>query len=478
MKYPLRRTIRKASKGEGRSCRRESPIVLQEATIRIFFSGIGGSGVSAIAGFMAEKGHYIAGSDRLFDLLAEHPLRNCLKENGVLISPQNGQGLDGSFDFAVFSTSVEKDNPDFRKAEMLRIPLKTRPEYLAEIVSAYQTIAVAGTSGKSTTSGMLAFLMKRLGLMPNFIGGGRVKQFRTRRNSGNYFAGSSDTLIIEACESDGTIVNYKPVYSLILNLDLDHHSIAQTGRMFEQLSDNTSGLVLACADDENLAAFIFRNARYFSIRSDSDYQARDINYYPLRTEFRVNGQEFRLSLPGKYNLYNCLACVAFLLELGISSEAIAEVLPDFSGIERRFDVHRNDGRYLVVDDYAHNPHKIHSLMEAMKKVSEKVCYIFQPHGYGPTRLMKEGYIETFAKGLRKADHLILLPIYYAGGTVAKDISSADLAEGVAAAGRSVEVIADRSDIINKAGLWDTYVVLGARDDTLSDLAEQIAEKIR
>jgi UDP-N-acetylmuramate--alanine ligase len=178
--------------------------------MRIFFSGIGGSGVSAIAGFMAEKGHLIAGSDRLFDMYSGNPLRNCLEENGVRIFPQDGQGFDGSFDFAVFSTSVEKDNPDFKKAEMLGIPLKTRPEYLAEIVSAYRTIAVAGTSGKSTTSGMLAFLMHRLGLMPNFIGGGRVKQFRTRRNSGNYLAGGSDTMIIEACESDGSIVNYKP----------------------------------------------------------------------------------------------------------------------------------------------------------------------------------------------------------------------------------------------------------------------------
>lgn len=445
--------------------------------MKIFFSGIGGSGVSSIAGFMAEKGHYIAGSDRIFDLSAEHPLRKCLEENGVIILPQDGHGIDGSFDFAVFSTSVEKDNPDFRKAEMLGIPLKTRPEYLAEIVSAYRTIAVAGTSGKSTTSGMLAFLMQRLGLMPNFIGGGRVKQFRTLRNSGNYFAGTSDTLIIEACESDGTIVNYKPVYSLILNLDLDHHSIAQTGRMFEQLSDNTSGQVFVCADDENLAACTLGNARYFSIHRDSDYQARGITCYPLSTDFRVNGQEFKLSLPGEYNLYNCLACIAFLSELGISGEAIAKVLPDFSGIERRFDVHRNDGKYLVIDDYAHNPHKIHSLMEAMKKVSDKVCYIFQPHGYGPTRLMKEGYIETFVKGLRNADHLILLPIYYVGGTAAKDISSSDLAEGVAASGRSVEVIADRSDVLKKAGLWDTYVVLGARDDTLSELAEQIAREL-
>jgi len=445
--------------------------------MRIFFSGIGGSGVSSIAGFMAEKGHYIAGSDRLFDLSAAHRLRGCLENNGILIFPQDGQGLDRSLDFAVFSTSVERDNPDLIKAEMLGITLKTRPEYLAEIVSAYRTIAVAGTSGKSTTAGMLAFLMRRLGLMPNFIGGGRVKQFRTLRNSGNYFAGSSETLIIEACESDGSIVNYKPAYSLVLNLDLDHHSIAQTGRMFEQLAGNTSGLVFACADDKNLVSCALGNALYFSIHNDSAYRARDINYHPFGTDFSVNGQRFKLSLPGEYNLYNCLACIAFLSELGVSGDAVAEVLPDFSGIERRFDVYRNDGTCLVIDDYAHNPHKILSFMEAMKKVSDRVCYIFQPHGYGPTRLMKEGYIEAFAKGLRNADHLILLPIYYAGGTVAKDISSGDLLAGIRASGKSAEVIEERSVFFDKPEKWDVYVVLGARDDSLADFAREISEKI-
>lgn len=446
--------------------------------MKIFFSGIGGSGVSAIAGFMAEKGHFIVGSDRLFDFSFDHPVRKRLEENGVIIFPQNGRGLEGSFDFAVFSTSVEKGNPDLKKAEILGIPLKTRPEYLSEIVSRYRTIAVAGTSGKSTTSGMLAFLMQRLGMSPNFIGGGRVRQFRTSRNSGNYFADSSDTLIIEACESDGTIVNYKPSYSIILNLDLDHHSVEQTAGMFERLSDNTSEFVLACADDKNLASCNIRNARFFSIYLDSEYQAKDIAYHPFSSVFKVNGREFKLSLPGEYNLYNALACISFLSELGASLKAIAAVLPEFKGIERRFDIHRNDGRYLVIDDYAHNPHKIQSFIGAVKKISDKVCYIFQPHGYGPTRLMKEGYIETFAKGLRGPDHLVVLPIYYAGGTAAKDISSKDLAEGVAASGRSVEVIEGRADVLNKVGPWDTYVVLGARDDTLSGLAEQIAVKLK
>ncbi len=446
--------------------------------MKIFFSGIGGSGVSAIAGFMADKGHFVAGSDRLFDLYPDHPVRKRLEENGIVIFPQNGQGIDGSSDLAVFSTSVERNNPDYRKAEILGIPVKTRPEYLAELVSDYRTIAVAGTSGKSTTSGMLAFLMQRLGMAPNFIGGGRVKQFRTLRNSGNYLADSSDTLIIEACESDGTIVKYKPSYSIILNLDLDHHSIAQTAGMFEKLSDNTSQFVLVCADDKNLSKCAIKNARFFSIYEKSEYQAKDVVSYQFKTVFKVNGQQYELSLPGEYNLYNALGCIALLSELGMPAKDIATILPEFSGIERRFDIHRKDGRYLVIDDYAHNPHKIDSLMAAVKKISDKVCYIFQPHGYGPTKLMKDGYIEIFAEGLRSTDHLVLLPIYYAGGTTARDISSEDILRGVKAEGKSAEVMAERLQFFDRPGEWDTYVIFGARDDTLSDFAEQIAGILR
>ena len=117
-------------------------------------------------------------------------------------------------------------------------------------------------------------------------------------------------------------------------------------------------------------------------------------------------------------------------------------------------------------------------MKTMQGVSPAVCYIFQPHGYGPTRMMKEGYIRAFSEGLRRTDRLVLLPIYYAGGTAAKDISSRDIAEGIAASGASAVAVKDRSEIFRMPGEWNAYVVFGARDDTLSDLAEEIAKKIR
>ncbi len=425
---------------------------------------------------MADKGHSVSGSDRLFDRDPENRICRLLKSKGISIVPQDGSGLDKTFDVAVFSTAVEKNNPDLMIAEELGIPVRTRPGYLAGIVSHFRTIAVAGTSGKSSVSGMLAFLMNRLGMDPNFIGGGRVKQFKTQDNPGNSITGDSDLLVIEACESDGTIVQYRPAYSIISNLDLDHHSIEETASLFRRLKENTSELVITGADDKNLAACGIRSAVSFSVDDKSSYQAEDIDYRDFSTSFRVRGQMFALSLPGKHNLYNALACVALLSELGADPADIAAHLPVFSGIERRFDVHLNDGRHLVVDDYAHNPHKISCLMDTVRGIRESVCYVFQPHGYGPTRLMKEGYIEAFSTYLRPSDMLVLLPIYYAGGTAEKDITSGHITGPLAASGKTAMVV-DRTEVLNLTDKWDSFVIFGARDDSLSDLAEEIAQRL-
>lgn len=446
--------------------------------MKIFFSGIGGSGVSAIAGFMAGRGHIVSGSDRLFDGHPDLEIWSRLRNLGISLVPQDGTGIDGSLDLVIFSTAVENTNPDFRKALEIEIPIKTRPEYLAEIVGDFRTVAVAGTSGKSTTAGMLAFLMRRIGMETNFIGGGRVKQFRTRDNPGNYLTGDSDSLIIEACESDGSIVNYMPEHSLILNLDLDHHSVTETAVMFRRLSSNTRGMVITGADDENLSGRKLGNTIQFSIERKSRYQAAGLKLSPLSSSFKVNNEKFKIALPGKHNVYNALACIAFLSETGVEAPRISDALSEFSGIERRFDVHLNEKGCLVVDDYAHNPHKIANLMATMGRISRRVCYIFQPHGYGPVRMMKEGYIRTFSSYLREDDLLVLLPIYYAGGTASKDVSSKDIAEGVRTAGKKAEVIETRNDVITMPKEWEGYAVFGARDDSLSTLAEDIAENIR
>ena len=445
---------------------------------KIFFSGIAGSGVSALAAFMADRGHQVSGSDRAFDMDPGHRLRKVFLSKGITLAPQDGSGLDRTFDFAVFSTAVEPDKPEVLKAKELGIPVKTRPEFLTEITGSFDTIAVAGTSGKSTASGLLAFLMSRLDLDPNFIGGGRVRQFRTPSEPGNSRTGKSPHLVIEACESDGSIVNYRPCHSIILNLALDHHTIDRTSSMFKTLIKNTEDRVVLNADDRNLAIFADMCTTAFSIHSPSDFLAEDIVYKPFSTEFSLHKKRVTLSLPGEHNLYNALSCIALLSEFGISLNAIAEALPEFQGVERRFDIHLNDGEYLVIDDYAHNPHKIASLMETVKRLGSKVCYIFQPHGFGPTRMMKKEYIQTFIEHLRAHDRLFLLPIYYAGGTASRDISSHDLADEIGAAGKNAEVLEIRENIFKWISEYNTFIIFGARDESLSDFASEIAGTIK
>jgi len=434
--------------------------------------------MSAIASFMADRGHRIIGSDRSFDRDTDYPLYVILKNKGITIVPHDGSGIDSSLDLAIFSTAVEDTQPEVTKARELGIPMRIRPQFLSEIASGFQTVAVTGTSGKSTISGMLAFVMNKLGLEPNFIGGGRVKQFKSPSNAGNSLTGSSDLLIIEACESDDSITHYNPVHSIIANLSLDHNSIEKTAEMFESLSRNTRGMVIYNGDDENLRRCHFDKATRFSINTPSQYQAKAIDYYPLRTTFSLHNVKFTLSIPGQYNLYNALSCITFLSEIGIPLKDIEGVLHSFSGLDRRFDIHLNSKKYLVIDDYAHNPNKISSLMGSIKTFRHGVCYIFQPHGFGPTRFMKQEYIDVFIKNLREEDHLILLPIYDAGGTALRDISSEDLSYTIEEAGKSVEVLHERSLLYNRIKAWDTFVVFGARDETLADFAREIALRLK
>lgn len=433
--------------------------------------------MSAIASFMVERGHLVIGSDRSFDRDSNHPLYAILKNKGITIVPHDGSGIDSSIDLAIFSTAVEDIHPEIIKARDLGIPIKTRPQYLVEIASGFRTVAVAGTSGKSTIAGMLAFVMYKLGLGPNFIGGGRVKQFKSQSNAGNSLTGNSDLLIIEACESDESITHYHPAYSIISNLDLDHNVIEKTAGMFETLSINTKYKVIVNGDDKNLNRCHLDKTVRVSIDTPSNYQAKTIEYQPFGTTFFLHNVKYNLSIPGIYNLYNALSCIALLSEMEIPLKDIAGILPSFSGLDRRFDIHLNSRKHLVVDDYAHNPHKISALMESIRRFRHRVCYIFQPHGFGPTRFMKQEYTDVFIKNLCKDDHLILLPIYDAGGTAIRDISSEDLLYAIKKAGKSVEVLHERSFLYNHLKEWDTYVILGARDETLADLAQEISKRL-
>ena len=447
----------------------------------VFLSGIGGSGMSAIACLCLDRGMGVKGSDRAFDQSPDHPIAKALKTRGVELVPQDGSHPVLEDSLMVASAAVEDDRPEILTAKRLGLPIISRGEYLAELTREYRTLAVAGTSGKSTTSAMLAYVMGKLGLDPSFIGGGKLEQFKAEDNPGNYRKGESDILVVEACESDGHLAKYHAEHSIILNIGLDHMGLESTLGLFSALINNTSGSVIINGDDEGLTKTLTNDRTLsFSIKDTSaDFLSEDVLLFPLGSRFVVNGTLFELQIPGVHNVYNALATIAALSLYGVTTKDIAPMIKGFRGIERRFDIHLNElgsGGPLVVDDYAHNPHKISFLMRSMKEIAPRVCYIFQPHGYGPTRLMRDEYVRVFKEFLRPGDKLVMLPIYFAGGTVSKDISSADLAIEVGLAAWAPESREQALDEL-PAG-YGAYVVFGARDDTLSELASRMATKLR
>lgn len=444
--------------------------------MNIFFSGIAGSGMSALALFSAARGHEVSGSDRQFDDSRGAHIKSRLEAAGVNLFPQDGSGIGPGLDLMVMSTAVEKDRPEVLKADGLGIKRMTRPEYLASVANEHRSIAMAGTSGKSTASGMLASAMSTLGLGPNFIGGGRVRDFRSDSNTGNVLTGESDWLVMEADESDGSLVNYIPSMSVISNLSLDHNPVKDTAAMFSTLISRTTGTVALNADDKGVMGLERqKKCLTYSIKTPSDLRAGNIELKGLGSAFTVKGQRFELRVPGLHNIYNALAAICMLRELGVSLREAAEALACFGGIERRFEVHLNEGGRMVIDDYAHNAHKLEALISTTRGMGDSVCYIFQPHGFGPLRMMLHEYARVFNSGLRPEDSLYVLPVFYSGGTVARDISSADLARpcGAKAPGSRESLLED----IAKYQSFDLYVVLGARDDSLSELAAGIARMV-
>lgn len=437
--------------------------------------------MSALACLCADNGMRVVGSDRAFDLDPENPMARTLANRNIKIVPQDGSYPSDDDSLMVMSAAVEDDRPEVLRAKHLCIPIMSRGEYLAQVTAGFRTLAVAGTSGKSTTSGMLAHAMGSLGLDPSFIGGGRLGQFRAPDNPGNYRKGGSGILVVEACESDGHLPLYQAEHSLIMNISLDHLGVERTLEMFDALMENTSGRVVLNMDDPGLSPLASDSTIGFSIDAHSEMRATDIELHPLDSSFLVQGTRVELSMPGVHNVYNALASLAALSLYGIGPEQAASVLGGlggFRGIERRFDVHLDElakGGALVVDDYAHNPHKISFLMHTMRLVAPEVTYIFQPHGFGPTRLMRDEYVRVFRELLRPEDRVIVLPIYFAGGTVSKDISSSMLAKDVGGSAWAPDSRQEMLETLKEGS--GAYVVFGARDDTLSGLASDIAKRV-
>jgi UDP-N-acetylmuramate--alanine ligase len=450
---------------------------------QVFFIGVAGTGMSAIAQYLAGIGKKVSGSDRYFIEGQPNDTRDKLEQAGIRCFAQNGEGLTGNISLVVVSTAIEDTVPEVQKAKALSIPILKRSEVLSLIADSKKTIAVGGTSGKSTTSAMLFDIMEKAGWEPSIISGAGLVSIIRENKIGNAKVGKGEWLIIEADESDGSIVQYNPEVGLLLNIDKDHQEIEELMQIFGTFKSNTKKLFVV-NQCNSLAAELSAGSQFdFSSNPDikAAYLATEFSQTGMQIRFTINGQSFLLNTVGKHNMENALAAIAVAHQLGISLETCSTALEKYEGIYRRHQLLGIKNGISVIDDYAHNPVKCAASIEACQYIAPKVIAWFQPHGYGPTRFLKNDFIHDIARALRPDDEIWMSEIFYAGGTATKDISANDLIEGIRAEGKKAFFVSDRNDFLETVRPHLTgdcvLLLMGARDPGLEAFSKKLWEQL-
>lgn len=450
-----------------------------------FFCGIGGIGMSAIALYLKNVGHTVWGSDRSFDLGNPNAVHTNLLNAGIRLVPQDGRAVTKEIDTFVVSTAVEETIPDIKRARELGLTIKKRAEILADILHSYKGIAIAGTSGKTTTTAMLSHILYENALDPTMINGGISLNTYNDSPQSNMIFGNGEYCVIEADEHDGTIELYSPYISVVSNVSLDHKPLEILRPLFENFIHRTKHGVVINADCPEIQKMKFDhpNILSFSLHNDkADLYASNITPLAKGTAFDLNGEHFELPVYGDYNIQNVLAATAAALHAGVPFQHSMRALQTFKGTKRRLQKLGTECGITVIDDYAHNPDKIRATLETLKKYPGHTWAVFQPHGFAPTRLIKDELIHVLNTIIDDNLTFIATDIYYVGGTVAKDISAADIIYPVKDASKDAVYIPHRADIIDfllpKLKDGDKIIVMGARDDSLSDFAWEILKRIK
>jgi UDP-N-acetylmuramate--alanine ligase len=444
---------------------------------RFHFIGVAGTGMSAIAQYLSGIGKNVSGSDRYFHPDEPNETKIQLEAEGISCFLQDGSGITEATEMIVISTAVEDTNVEIQKARSLNIPIITRSQLLTLISNDKRTIAVGGTSGKSTTSAMLFDILEYAGLSPSIISGAGLVRLQQLGKIGNAFVGSGDLLVIEADESDGSIVNYHPEIGLLLNLDKDHKEISDLQAIFQIFKSHSLKFIVN-ASHELAAPFSQNNQQDFTANyADAGYKATDFLQQGLSIGFKINGVDFSLKAIGKHNMENALAAVCVANQVGVSLHICSKAIAAYQGIYRRNQVLGKKGTTWVIDDYAHNPAKVAAAILGVQPLAKKVIAWFQPHGYGPTRFLSKDFVEEISKSLRPQDEIWMSEIFYAGGTAVKDISANDLIEDIQANGKQAFFIENRDNLVLalQTHLTEDCVLLlmGARDPSLDAFAKQV-----
>ncbi|HTO16674.1 MAG TPA: Mur ligase domain-containing protein [Edaphocola sp.] len=445
-----------------------------------FFAGVAGAGMSAIAQYLSGSGKRVSGSDRLFNQAGNEDTKAKLQKAGICCFDQNQAHLSSIDDVLVVSTAIESSNVEVAKANALNIPIITRSQLLAQICAAKKTIAVAGTSGKSTTAAMLFHLLINCGIDASLITGAGLVSLIQEGKIGNCHVGKSEWLIIEADESDGSLVNYKPTIGLLLNIDKDHKELSELDEIFTIFKANTQEHFIV--NNNHYLAKEFSDHKGIDFGTGTKWEGENFKQEGFRISFTVQGIACNIPTIGLHNMENALACLPISSLLGVSLEDAVKALSNYPGIYRRHQLIGKVRGITLIDDYAHNPAKIAASINACKPVASKLLAWFQPHGYAPTKFIRKELEEELVKNLRTGDEIWMSEIYYAGGTTTKDISANDLINDLKSKGIKAYFVSNRNNLIQemKDHFTDDSVLLlmGARDPSLEGFAKEVYQDLR
>lgn len=458
-----------------------------------FFCGIGGSGMLPLALILKAKGAAVSGSDRALDQGRTPEKFAYLREHGIALFPQDGSGIASPETIFVASAAVEDSVPDVVAAKKAGATLMGRAELLAQLFNAArQSIGVAGTSGKSTVTAMTGWILTDTGRDPTIMNGAVMSNFvSTQAPFASARVGMSDLFVSEVDESDGSIARYNPHIAVVNNVSLDHKTMDELRLLFAGFVSRAERAVLNL-DNRETAALVAtlpaaQTVTYSLKKKSADLLASDIAPAPDGIAFSVRARDgetahVQLKMPGRHNVSNALAALASARAAGVPLAEAAAALGDFRGVRRRLEVVGNAGGVIVIDDFAHNPDKIAATLATLHDFPGRLLILFQPHGFGPLRLMKEAFIVGFARDLALEDVLVMPePVYY-GGTTDRSVSSIDIVTGIVGRGRRAEGFVSREEcgqrLLELAKPGDRIVVMGARDDTLTAFARELLTALR
>ena len=448
----------------------------------IHFVGIGGIGMSGIAEVMHNMGYSVQGSD-----MAESYVVDGLRQRGIAVMiGQRAENVAGAA-VVVTSTAVKRDNPEVVAALEGRIPVVRRAEMLAELMRLKNTVAVAGTHGKTTTTSMIACLLDAGGIDPTVINGGIINSYGS-----NARLGDSEWMVVEADESDGSFLRLDGTLAVVTNIDpehLDHYgSFEKVKDSFVEFIENVPfyGAAILCIDHPEVQAIIpkVRDRRVvtYGFSAQADVRGESVTPIPGGNRFtavlrqrdgsfrRIEGIE--LPMPGRHNVQNALAAVAVAVEMGVSEDLIRTGFAKFGGVKRRFTKVGEVGGAAIIDDYGHHPVEIRAVLAAAREgvptegQGGRVIAVVQPHRF--TRL--RDHMEEFQGAFNDADVVYAAPVYPAGEQPIEGVDSAAMVEGIKARGhRSAHLIAGADALaVELAGViqpGDMVVCLGAGDIT-------------